>query len=269
MTDRSTPTESELAALADGSLAPERRESVLEQVRRSPDLQAALAEQRHAVRLIGAIDAQAPAALRAQVQAMIPPRRRRRAFATPRLGLARLGLAVAAATALAAAVVAIGLSGGGGHTARRAGSGLTVQQAAALTLSPATLPAPAESRSRRTQLAVSVDGVAFPYWKERFGWRSSGARRDRLAGRSVTTVFYTDSSGRRIGYAIVSGRAPSTRGGTVMWRTGVPYRLLSNAGANAVAWPRGGRLCVVSGRGIDTRTLLRLAGWSDAPPVAT
>ena len=264
MSDLPRHIESDLAALADGSLAPGRRESVLEQVRRSPDLQAALDEQQQAVRLIGGVDVQAPAALRAQVQAMIPSRRRRRAFAAP-----RLGLAVAVATALAVAAVAIGLSGGGGHTARRAGSGLTVQQAAALTLSPATLPAPAESRSRRTQLAVSVDGVAFPYWKERFGWRSSGARRDRLAGRSVTTVFYTDSSGRRIGYAIVSGRAPSTRGGTVMWRTGVPYRLLSNAGANAVAWPRGGRLCVVSGRGIDTRTLLRLAGWSDAPPVAT
>jgi hypothetical protein len=250
MSDLPRHIEFDLAALADGSLAPERRESVLEQVRRAPELQAALDEQRHAVRLIGAVEMRAPAALRAQVQAMIAPRCRGRVFAAP-----RLGMAAAVAAALAVAAVAVGLSGGGA-------SSLGVQQAVALTLSPATMGAPAESRTRRSQLAVSVGGVAFPYWKERFGWRSSGARSDRIDGRSVMTVFYADARGRRIGYAIVSGPAWATYGGTLKWRAGVPYWLLTHDGAAVVVWPRGGHLCVVSGRGVNARTLLRLAGWS-------
>jgi len=248
-TPTGTPTESELAALADGSLAPERREALLGRVRRSPDLLAALAEQERAVRMIGAVDVPAPAALRAQVQSMLAPRARRRAFPMP-----RLGLAAGAATALAAVAVAIGLAGGGASV-----SG--VQQAAALTLSPATMGAPAESRTHRAQLAAEVGGVHFPYWKERFGWRSTGERVDRLAGHAVTTVFYTDAQGRRIGYAIVSGRAPATHGGTVTWRAGVPYRLLSHDGATVVTWERGGHLCVVSGRGVSVGALLRLASW--------
>jgi hypothetical protein len=261
MTARGTPTvaptESELAALADGSLAPERREALLGRVRRSPELLAALAEQERAVRMIGAVDVPAPASLRGQVQAMLAPRARRRAFAMP-----RLGLAAGAATALAAVAVAIGLAGGGTSV-----SG--VQQAAAFTLSPATMPAPAESLVRGTQLAASVEGVAFPYWEGRLGWRSSGARDDRVDGRSVTTVFYSNAQGLRIGYAIVSGSAWATHGGAVTWRAGVPYRLLTHDGATVVAWPRDGHLCVISGKGISPGALLRLASWGgQRSPVA-
>lgn len=244
-----TQAESEIAALADGSLTPERRAIVLERVRSSPDLQAALAEQERAVRLLDAVDVSAPAALRAHVEASV--RRRRRGVSARR----RLAVAAAAAMTIAAATVAIGLSGGGS-------SGLSVQQAAALTLSPATLPAPTESHANRRQLAVSVEGVPFPYWRERFGWRSSGARSDRLDGRSATTVFYSDAQGRRVGYTIVSGRSWAAHGGTVIWRAGVPYRLLSHDGAAVVAWPRSGHLCVVSGRDVGTGTLLRMAAWS-------
>jgi hypothetical protein len=95
-----------------------------------------------------------------------------------------------------------------------------------------------------------------------------GARADHIDGRSVTTVFYADTQGRRIGYAIVSGPAWATHGGTLKWRAGVPYRLLTHDGATVVAWPRGGHLCVVSGRGVDAQTLLRLAGWSGGRPAA-
>jgi hypothetical protein len=173
----------------------------------------------------------------------------------------RIGLASAAAAALAAAAVAIGLSGGGS-------SGLSVQQAAALTLSAATIPAPAESKVHRAQLDVSVGGVPFPYWEERFGWRSSGARTDRLAGRGVTTVFYTNAAGRRIGYAIVAGRAPMTHDGAVIRRWGVPYRLLTHDGVTVVTWQRGGHLCVISGRDVSARTLLSLASWGGEKPQA-
>jgi hypothetical protein len=257
MTDLPRDTEFELAALADGSLAPERREQALERVRGSRELQAALAEQRRAIELTAAVAVRAPASLRSRVEAMAPARRdgtSARTHRRRRLATVRIGFAAIAAAALAAATVAITQSGGGS-------SGLSVQQATALTLSPATMAAPVEDEAHRAQLAASVDGVPFPYWKERFGWRGSGARSDRLAGRSVTTVFYSNAEGRRIGYAIASGHAPTTRGGTVIRRWGVSYRVLSHDGAIVVTWQRAGHLCVVSGRGVSARTLLSLASW--------
>lgn len=252
MTDLPRDTEHELAALADGSLVPERREQALARVRGSHVLQAALAEQRRAVELTAAVDVRAPASLQRRVEAMLAPARRRRA-----LSRTRIGFAAAAAAALGVIVVAIAIGLTGGHASAR----LSVQQAAALALSPATGPAPVEDEAHRAQLAASVDGVPFPYWKERFGWRSSGARTDQVAGRSVTTVFYSNAEGRRIGYAIASGRAPLTDGGTVIRRWGVPYRVLSQDGATVVTWQRGGHLCVVSGRGVSAHTLLGLASW--------
>lgn len=252
-----THTELELAALADGSLAPQDRERVLEQVRRSPELQAALSEQQRAVQMVGGLVDRAPSALRARIEAMAPERRRTRRITVPRLSIAG-----AAAAVLAALAVVIGLSGGGS-------SPLTVQQAAALTLSPATMTAPAESRVHRNQLQTSVEGVHFPYWRESFGWRSSGTRTDHIDGHAVTTVFYSNPQGVRIGYAIVSGHSWETQGGTVTWRAGVPYQLLTHDGAAVVAWPRAGHMCVVSGRGVSTSTLLALAGWrGDRTPIA-
>jgi hypothetical protein len=257
MTDLLRDTELELAALADGSLTPERREEVLARVRASSELQAALAEQRRAVELTAAVDVRAPESLHREVEAMLTPNRPR-GRAGGRFLARRVGLATAGALALAVAVVTIGLIGGpAGPT-----QGLSVQQAAALTLSPATMGAPAESRTQRAQLDVSVGGVPFPYWEEHFGWRSSGARSDRLAGRAVTTVFYSNAEGRRVGYAIVSGRAPATHGGTLIRRWGVSYRVLGHDGATVVTWQRGGHLCVVSGQGVSARTLLHLASWS-------
>jgi hypothetical protein len=207
----------------------------------------------------------APESLRRRVQAMVDeaernPRNPRRSRRSPR-GLAILGPRLSGAVALGAAVVAtaliVGLTLSGG------GSGpLTVQRAVALTLGPASSPAPSESRLHRSLLNVSVDGVAFPYWRERFGWRSAGSRTDRIGGRSITTVFYASPAGRRIGYAIVSGRAPATHGGRVVWRGRVPYRVTRQEGATVVIWPRRGHLCVVSGRDVSAATLLRLADWS-------
>jgi hypothetical protein len=185
------------------------------------------------------------------------PARRRMGWAMP-AGLRAPGLAVAGATALAATVgvvLAVTLSGGGG------GRALTPQAAATLALGPATRPAPAESVSNRGELTASVDGVAFPYWEERFGWRGSGARSDALGGRAVTTVFYSNARGQRIGYAIVAGAAPATADGTVVRRWGVAYRLSSQDGASVIAWLRGGHLCVMAGRGVSPSTLLSLASW--------
>jgi hypothetical protein len=211
------------------------------------------------VELLRSSDAQAPASLHRTVEAMIaqhgageragePPRR-----ALPRArGLAALG-GLAGAGALVALVIA--LSGGGSH-------GLTVQDAAALTLRPALQGAPAERSPASGELTASVQGVAFPYWAEGLGWRATGERTDTVAGRTVTTVFYADSRGRRVGYAIVAGTpAPQTSGGSVWWRDGTAFRVQREHGAMAVSWLRAGHLCVVSSREVPAQTLVRLASW--------
>jgi hypothetical protein len=174
--------------------------------------------------------------------------------ATPRLGW-RLGAAVAAA-AIAGALVA-GLTGPGS-------SGLSVRQASALTLRQPTGPAPRHSRSNHDELTAAVDGVAFPYWEDAFGWRATGVRTDRIGGRTVTTVFYSHRSGATIGYSIASGaKPPRISEGVVATRGGIHYWLLDVNGMPVVTWLRGGHLCVVSGRGVGHATLLRLASWGD------
>jgi hypothetical protein len=164
-------------------------------------------------------------------------------------------MVIAAAVAIA---LVVGLSSGG------ATPKLTLRQASALTLRPATLPAPRESARNDGQLTASVNEVAFPYWEDRFGWRSSGERTDQIDGRAVTTVFYEDAHRRRIGYAIVAGTpAPALSGGGMAMRGSVPYRMFSEDGAHSISWLRDGHLCVVSGRGVSGATLLKLASWTD------
>jgi hypothetical protein len=226
------------------------------------------------VELIRASDMRAPDRLHHTVESLIAARpssarhrasaERTRSTGRPRLGLG-LGLAGTLAIAAVAAVaiaLAVGLSGGGGT--------VSLRRASALTLSPATMPAPAESAGNNGQLAVAVDGVSFPYWEGHFGWRSTGARRDQLDGRTVTTVFYEDAGGRRIGYSIVAGTpAPSISGGGAAWRSGVRYRLVSENGNQMISWLRDGHLCVVSGRGVSAATLLALASWTARGSVAS
>ncbi len=47
-------------------------------------------------------------------------------------------------------------------------------------------------------------GLAFPYWGDRFGWTATGLRRDRLSGRTLTTVLYRRGQ-LWLAYTIVSG----------------------------------------------------------------
>jgi len=103
----------ELAALADGSLDPERRAELEAQIETSPILADRLAEQERAVSLLrGAGDeVEAPAGLRARLEAQ----RSARTVRTPR----RLALGgVAAAAVAAAAIVAVVLVGSGSHSTR-------------------------------------------------------------------------------------------------------------------------------------------------------
>jgi len=104
----------ELAALADGSLEPDRRAALEERVDASPELADLLAEQERAVALMqgAAGQVEAPASLHARVDA------ERRARRSP--GRRRLVLGAAATAATAAAAVVIGLAVfGSGTSAQR------------------------------------------------------------------------------------------------------------------------------------------------------
>jgi hypothetical protein len=163
---------------------------------------------------------------------------------------------------LVALGIVVGLSG--------SSSTLSVRDASKTTVRAATGRPPAESSSDRRELAAAVDGVSFPYWGAHFGWRATGSRTDRVDGRTITTIFYGNRRGQRVGYAIVAGTSPAqTSGGVVSMRDGTPYRLLTVNGTAVVSWLRQGHLCVVSGRGVDGATLLRLASWDERRAVAS
>jgi anti-sigma-K factor RskA len=95
----------ELAALADGSLAPERRAELEAQIAESPELAELLAEQERAVGFArsAASEVEAPAGLRARVDA------RRRARRVP--GWRRPVLIAAAAAVVVAVAVGLGVFG--------------------------------------------------------------------------------------------------------------------------------------------------------------
>ncbi len=207
-------------------------------------------------RLIASIEVPAPSELRLRVKAMADEASARPAPAARNPFALRLGAATALAVLIVALIIVLTSSGGQ--------SGLGVQRTAAFALAGATTAAPREDPSARSELAVDVEGVSFPYWGERFGWKSSGSRTDSYDGRTVTTVFYSDSSGRQVGYAIVARRpAPSAGTGAVHWVGRTAYHLSSLGGAGVVSWIRDGLLCVVAGRGVPSRTLLALASWQE------
>jgi hypothetical protein len=207
---------------------------------------------------VRAVDVRAPAELHRRVQALVaehrPPMRRPLTHWLPRSGLA---LGVAAASVVAVVVLALALSGGNSRK-------LSVREVASKTLLAATTAPPRENPHLRSTLTANVDGLRFPYWKGRFGWRASGSRSDTVDGQAVRTVFYTDARGERIGYAITAGeRAHSAIVGKLVRRHGKPYWLARDDGVARVVWLRSGHLCVVAGRGVASSTLLALASWEE------
>jgi hypothetical protein len=215
------------------------------------------------IELVRSSDERAPEALHGRIEEMVAERplsvaRGRRSPWGAIGGRPQLLPRLAALAALAAAVVAVLVIVVGGE-----GRSLSVRQATALTFGHPTAPAPREAKPTSGQLVAAVQGVHFPYWEERFGWRSMGQRTDTLQGHTVMTVFYASRSGKRIGYAIVAGPAPALSGGSVNWLGGHPYRVLGPPGSRTVMWLRSGRLCLLSGRGVASATLLRLASWGE------
>lgn len=191
----------------------------------------------------------APLALRERVEAdrarqAVSGRRRRRRIVP------------AAATALAASVTAVVIAIGGSQATATVGAVAAVSQRGH------EQPPPAHAEDRPKQLQASVDGVPFPYWEEKFGWRATGAREDTVSGRHTTTVFYSGKSNAEVGYSIVAGKALDVPDGRRVTVDGTTLTVMDDGPRQIVTWRRGGRTCVISAPdAVPTRKLLSLAAW--------
>lgn len=235
----------DLARLVDGTLPPGRREEVEARIAASPQMASIVERQDVALDALHATaDTGAPARLRSRVE--------RRAAAAPRPRRLVLGGAVAAVAAVALALVLVlpgALTGGP-----------SVADAAALAEQPPTQPPPPPVASTPQLLRAEVDGVPFPDYAAKFGWKPVGARRDDVGGRATTTVFY-EKDGRRIAYTIVSGEPlDPPDGARTTERGGVEFHRFRANGRPAVTWERQGHTCVLSGRAVPTE-LVALADW--------
>ncbi len=271
MSRKPEDTHAELAALADGTLPAARREQLLAQVADSPDLAAELERQRRAVAIMRSLESvEAPSLLRRSIETSTAgdeepgsagprsPRTWRRRRTVP----ARLqaGAAVALAAAAVVAVVLVLTGGSGTPTAAP-----TLLQASSAGVRPSTQPPPPQSRHNPNLLAASAAGIAFPYWGDRFGWHTTGARTDTLAGRTVTTVFYTHRGAGRVWYSIVSGAAlPVPVGSATVERHGVSFHVVRAANPTVVTWREAGHTCVLTARAVNAGTLVHLAAWQRA-----
>lgn len=250
--------ETDLAAYADGSLSRARRQELEARLDASPTLREALERQHIALASVRAVEEEpAPERLRAWLRAQDARRpapheravtgpdrspgegafaavlRRRRPFRT----------AVAAA-GMATVVVAAAL------VFTTAGGTETGDLAAAAERPPSS---PAPGNADELRLAIASDGIRFPDWEPRLGWRATGTRTDELDGRRAVTVTY--ALGRRqVAYAILARPALELPDGDGR------YRSFRHDGRPAVAWIHEGRTCLLVGDdGVDDATLLRLA----------
>jgi anti-sigma factor RsiW len=223
--------EAELALLADGQLQPARAaelEARPELARRIALVRAGRDELRAA-----AASVEAPFELRRRVDALgAAPRRRWR----PLAALAGLGAT--------AAVVVVLLTAGGGLTV-----GDVLDSAG-------SSPAAAVSVTGGPLLRDEVEGVRFPDYEAKFGWRAVGRREDEIDGRRVTTVFY-ERGGERVSYSIVAGEPLAEPDGDDVAAEGTRLRRIGDGAA--VTWRRLGHTCVMEGP--DLRTVAELAGW--------
>lgn len=243
----------DLAAFADGSIAPPRRERAERSLAESAELSQALARQRHALAAIRNLgDEPVPARLG---QLATRPQLRPRVGRARRLRPAAVGTAILLCAA--AAVTVVGLSGSPGSP--------TVVQAAAFGGLPATQPAPGRYDDEPNALARFVDGLAFPNLDRPFAWRAVGARTDRFTGRRAVTVFYAARDGREIAYTILGGSAlPDPHGARTSVRNGVALTSFRAAGRQVVTWHRQGHSCVLSVVGsatVPVDRLMAVASW--------
>lgn len=152
----------------------------------------------------------------------------------------RLGLAATGVAAAALAAVAIALETGSNETE----PSLT-KVYAATQLAP-TKAAPARLGGSPPVLDAKVGNLKFPDWQQKFGWKAVGRRDDSLSGRPVTTVFYRNPEGARLGYSVVSGDPLGGKPpGRQVTRKGNTYHVAREGGHTTVTWTQQGHTCAI------------------------
>lgn len=262
-TDDTEPTREQLAqvsALADGSLAPDRRAAVEKEVAAAPELTRRYLRERQAVDALHQLSSsdRAPERLRAAVARQLSPGESAGSSAKPRRGVGRPAYALTLAGAVCALVAVLLLVLPAGSV-----GGPSVSEAAALALRGPAEAAPApDPGAPATQLAEQIQGLYFPNWGASLGWKAAGRRTDRLSGRAAATVFYR-WRGQVAAYTIValpSLKEPPARTSQV---DGLMLRTLSSGGRTIVTWRRSGHTCVLSARSVPAGVLQRLAAWNE------
>jgi len=195
-------------------------------------------------------DTYAPLALRERIEAereraRRPARRRSFAFAG----------SIAAAAAAAIVAIVIALNGGAASPSVLA----TVQLAGG----GPTLPAPHRDARNPKILTARLQGVPFPEWGPQFKWRAAGERRDEIAGRPTTTVYYDNPAGARAAYTILGGKAIAPPEGARSVRFGGTELYVMRRGrSRIVTWNRAGHTCVmIAPAAVPENKLIRLAAW--------
>jgi hypothetical protein len=168
---------------------------------------------------------------RARSQAAPPPslwRRIRPALA--------VSLAVVAALVLAVAV----LRGGSEESAP------SLANVEAATRLSATDPAPASRGGDPPVLAANVGALDFPDWQQSFGWTAVGARHGSVDGRAVTTVYYRNTKGARLGYSVLAGDpVDEPAPGHKVVRDGKAFSVQRHGSRTTVVWTQQGHTCVI------------------------
>jgi hypothetical protein len=137
--------------------------------------------------------------------------------------------------------------------------------AAALALRASVTAAPRPDLTHPKILRVSVGGVPFPTWSQRFPWKAVGQRADSVGGRSTLTVFYDNPAGVRLGYTIVDGKALAWPAGTrTVVRNAVEVHVLHRGGRVMAFWREHGRSCIISApESVPETRMIALASSTD------
>ena len=211
----------------------------------------ALAREGEALISAATADVHAPQSLREAIE-----RDREGAQARAPFWLRHRWTLVAAGTAAAAlAAVAIALETGGDST----DPSLNKIYAAAQ-LNP-TRPAPAQVGGTPPVLDAKVGTLEFPDWREEFDWKAVGQRDEDLSGRRVTTVFYRNPEGARLGYSVVAGDSlHGNPAGRSVERNGNTYDVARGDERTIVTWTQQGHTCaIVAPSAVPQSTLVDLA----------
>lgn len=202
------------------------------------DEEMALAKRGEALIAAAVAETQAPHSLRESIE-----RDRARAQAAPKVSFWRRHLRALAATATGTAALA------GLLVVLETASETTTPSLAAIEATAqleATQPAPARKGGDPPVLAARVGPISFPDWQEKFDWRAVGARSDKVAGRTVKTVFYRNPEGARLGYSIVAGEPlREYPPGHEVTREGNTYHVARAGTSTIVTWTQQGHTCTL------------------------